>query len=434
MKITSGNIYDELKWRGAIFDSTPGSYNLLSSKNVTCYNGFDPTAPSLHVGNLIAIIGLIRFQKYGHTPIALIGGSTGMIGDPSGKVEERKLLPKSEIEDNIESIRIQLMNLLDINAKNNPAKIINNDEWLGKLKLLEFLRNIGKYFSVNSMLSKESVKGRIERDSGISYTEFSYQLMQAYDFLILYEKYNCQLQTGGSDQWGNILSGINLISKVLGNKDKSNSAHGIVYPLITDSSGEKFGKSTGGNITINPNETSPYKFYQFFLNVSDSDVIKYLKLFTDKQPQEIENLNQSTINEPEKRIAQKDLASYITTLIHGPGGLEKAQQITRAFFEGELINLNSNEILDVLEGSPITDIPKSNLEGKGIRFSELVVKAGLAKSLGDVRRTVHQGGLFLNDLIVKEPDQLIKISDLVKGSLILIRRGKKNYSIVRIIT
>lgn len=427
------NIFQELNWRQVIYDSTPNCENLLKSKNISCYNGFDPTAPSLHIGNLIAIVGLIRFQKFGHSPIALIGGTTGMIGDPSGKNEERNLLSKSDIEYNVEAIRIQLTNILDTKSKNNPVKIINNKDWLENLQLVDFLRNVGKFFSVNSMLAKDSVKGRIDRESGISFTEFTYQLLQAYDYLMLFEKYNCQLQTGGSDQWGNIITGINLISKVFGNKEKLNQPHGIVYPLLTDPSGEKIGKSIGGNITINPEETSPYKFYQFFFNVSDADVIKYLKIFTDKNSEEIKLLEKSTFDEPQKRIAQKDLATNLTTLIHGPGGLEKAEKITRALFQGNLINLDSKEILDVLEDSNITEITKIKLEGEGIRFSELAVKSKIAKSLSEVRRLVSQGGLFLNDIKIENADKLVTISDLIKGSIILIRRGKKNYTILRII-
>ena len=427
------NIFQELKWRQVIYDSTPNCESLLKLKNISCYNGFDPTAQSLHIGNLIAIVGLIRFQKFGHSPIALIGGTTGMIGDPSGKNEERNLLSKPDIDYNVEAIRLQLMNILDTKSKNNPIKIINNKDWLENLQLVDFLRNVGKFFSDNTKLAKDSVKGRIDRESGISFTEFTYQLLQAYDYLMLFEKYNCQLQTGGSDQWGNIITGINLISKVSENKEKLNQPHGIVYPLLTDSSGEKFGKSTGGNITINPAETSPYKFYQFFFNVSDSDVIKYLKIFTDKNYEEIKLLEKSTLNEPKKRIAQKDLAANLTTLIHGPGGLEKAEEITRALFQGNLINLDSKEILDALEGSNITEITKNKLEGEGIRFSELVVKSKMAKSLGEVRRLVSQGGLFLNDTKIENADKKVTISDLIKGSIILIRRGKKNYTILRII-
>ena len=428
------NIYDELVWRELLYDSTPGVFKRLAGNPVTCYNGFDPTSPSLHVGNLIPITGLMRFQKYGHTPIAIIGGGTGMIGDPSGKSEERQLLDTNQVEENVEAIKLQLEKFLDINSKNNPAKLINNTDWLRQEKLIDFLRNVGKHFNVNNMLSKESVKGRLDRESGISFTEFSYQALQAYDFLMLHEKYGCELQTGGSDQWGNIIAGVNLIRKIHHNKNNSKGVvHGLVYPLITNSLGEKIGKSIGGNITINPKETSPYKFYQFFLNTADSDVIYYLKLFTDMSKKTIDTLEMITNSEPKKRSAQIALSENITTLVHGDSGLQTAMRVTKAFFSGDFNSLNPEETLDVLKGAPITQISKTLVEGEGIPFIELAFAAKMGASKSDVRRTVIQGGFYLNSLNVEDQNMKVQLSDFNKGTLLVIRRGKKNHSIVKII-
>ena len=296
------NAAEELEWRGALFDATPGALHALATEKVMCYNGFDPTASSLHIGNLVPIMGLVRLQRHGHTPIALVGGGTGMIGDPSGRVEERTLMSITQIDENVDAIRLQLEPFLDFNVKSNPARIVNNASWLRTTNLLEFLRDVGKHFTVNSMMGRESVKGRFDRDSGISFTEFSYQLLQAYDFLTLFEQEKVGFQAGGSDQWGNILGGVELIRKIHGaNSDGRPRAHGIVYPLVVSSTGEKFGKSINGAPTLDPNQTSPYKLYQFFLNVADADVIPYTKLFTLLNQMHIGSLTEAVRVEPEKR-------------------------------------------------------------------------------------------------------------------------------------
>ena len=331
------NAYDELEWRGSIYDLTAGAADALRNEKVTCYNGFDPTATSLHIGNMVPILGLVRLQRHGHTPIAVVGGGTGMIGDPGGRAEERALLDVEQIERNTELIRLQLEQFLDFNAKGNPARLINNADWLLELRLVEFMRDIGKHLSVNYMLAKESVKSRLDRESGISYTEFSYMLLQAYDFLRLYEDYDCTFQMGGSDQWGNILAGVELIRRVHGVEATQagigrSKGHALVYPLITTASGEKFGKSIGGAPSINPDETSPYRLYQFFLNTADADVISYLKTFTDVTPNQLPELEHGLEAEPQKRAAQRQLARDITLLLHGQNGLDQAERVTRALF------------------------------------------------------------------------------------------------------
>ena len=291
------NIIEELRWRNALKDFTTGADTELINGNITCYNGFDPTAKSLHIGNLIPILGLQRLQKYGHSPIVIIGGGTGMIGDPSGRSDERKLLSLEKIEENLQGIKSQLEKFLDFDSKKNPAKIINNAEWLKKINLIDFLRDTGKFFNINNMMSKDSVKNRLSRDEGISFTEFSYQLLQAYDFLYLFEEYNCTFQMGGSDQWGNIVAGVDLIRKV----NSKNKAHGITYPLLTTSSGEKFGKSVDGAVTLDSEVTIPYKLFQYFFNSSDEEVLDYIKLFTDINQKDFEELTSVTIKEPFKK-------------------------------------------------------------------------------------------------------------------------------------
>jgi tyrosyl-tRNA synthetase len=294
------NVFDEFQWRGLVYDCTEGLREAFASEKITAYIGFDPSASSLHAGSLLTIMGLVRLQRYGHSPIAVAGGGTGLIGDPSGKTAERKMLSKEEVIFNLEGIKNQLSHFLDFNSKTNPAKIINNADWLTKVSITDFLRDVGKHFSVNTMIAKETVKRRLEGD-GISYTEFSYLLLQAYDFLTLFETHNCKLQMGGSDQWGNITAGVDLIRKIHGVK-----AHALVWPLLTTSSGTKFGKTESGAVWLDPQRTSPYRFYQFWMNAEDKDVINYLKYFTLLTQPEIEGLAQSTAANPEKREAQRN--------------------------------------------------------------------------------------------------------------------------------
>ena len=427
------NVAEELEWRGAMFDATPGATHVLASEKVTCYNGFDPSASSLHIGSLVPIMGLVRLQRYGHTPIALVGGGTGMVGDPSGRSEERSLMSTPDIDENVAAIRAQLEPFLDFNAQSNPARLINNADWLRTTNLLEFLRDVGKHFTVNTMMSRESVKGRFDRESGISFTEFSYQLLQAYDFLTLFERYNCGFQAGGSDQWGNILSGVDLIRRIHGAGISGQPrAHGIVYPLVTSSTGEKFGKSLGGAPTLDPNQTSPYKLYQFFLNIADADAVPYLKLFTLLNRVQIADLEEAVTSEPKKREAQRALAREVTLNVHGQSGMEQALRVTRAFFGGHISNLSADEMEDVLDGSSVIEINRDLLSGDGIRFSELAINAGAGKSGGDIRRTVQQGGMYLNEELVNDASRIVRVDDLIDDRLLIIRRGRKSYSLVKL--
>ncbi len=335
------NIFDEFLWRGLLFDHTEGVRDLAQDQKITVYNGFDPTADTLHIGHLVPMMGLARWQRFGHTPIAVAGGGTAMIGDPSGKSAERNLLTQDEISHNLESIRQQLAGVLDFEVKSNPAVIVNNYDWLSELSLMDFLRDIGKHFTVNYMMAKDSVKSRLDRDGeGISYTEFSYMLMQSYDFLHLFDNYGCLLQAGGSDQWGNITAGIELIRRMRGEK-----AHGVAYPLITNASGKKFGKTAGGETAwLDAARTSPYRFYQFWLNTDDADVVNYLKYFTWLAQPEIAELSHSVEAHPERREAQRALAREMTGMIHGETAVAKAEQAAGVLFGGDLDGLDAGDI------------------------------------------------------------------------------------------
>ena len=323
------NAFDELKWRGMIFDYVDGIDTMLGDKKVTVYNGFDATADSLHVGHMVPLLALARLQRFGHHAIALAGGGTSMIGDPSGKAAERQLLSRQIIDENLEAIKQQLSHFLDFKVKSNPARVLNNADWLMKLDLIEFLRDIGKHFTINYMLSKDSVRSRIDREEGISFTEFSYMLLQSYDFLHLHQNENCILQTGGSDQWGNITAGVELIRRITGQ-----SAYGMVYPLITKSDGTKFGKTASGSVWLDPKRTSPYKFFQFWMNTDDKDVINYLKYFTFLPKDAIDELEFSVAEKPQEREAQRKLAKEITSIVHGETALSRAEQATQVLFGG----------------------------------------------------------------------------------------------------
>ena len=433
-KTIFNNVVEDMEWRGLLFDHTPEATHNLITERITCYNGFDPTASSLHIGNLVAIMGLARLQRYGHTPIILVGGGTGMIGDPSGKSEERILLSKEKIDENVDAIYKQVSPFLDFSSKiKNPAKIVNNSDWLRKINLLSFLRDIGKHFTVNTMLSRESVKNRLDRDTGISFTEFSYQLLQAYDFLKLYDDYGCNFQSGGSDQWGNILGGIDLIRRVHSRKKSKNDlAHGIIFPLVTTSSGEKFGKSIGGAPTLDPEATSPYKLFQFFLNVSDEDIINYLKIFTFITPENLLKIQESVSIEPQKRFGQKTLAEEVTKYVHGPNGLLKAKKITEAFFSNNLNTLSLEELEDLLDKSEIFEINYEDLLNKN--FIDICIndKFKIFSSKSELRRLCEQGGIYLNDKKFTKYENRISADDLMENKYLLIRKGKKNYFLFKI--
>jgi tyrosyl-tRNA synthetase len=427
------NVAEDLEWRGALFDATPGAAHTLATEKVTCYNGFDPTASSLHIGNLVAIMGLVRLQRYGHTPVALVGGGTGMIGDPGGRTTERTLMSVPEIDENVEAIHLQLEPFLDFEVRSNPARMVNNGDWLRTAELLPFLRDVGKHFTVNSMMGRDSVKDRFTRDNGISFTEFSYQLLQAYDFLTLYERDSVGFQAGGSDQWGNILGGVDLIRRIHGADSEGRPrAHGIAYPLVVGANGEKFGKSIGGAPTLDPNQTSPYKLYQFFLNVADADAVPYVKLFTLLNQVQIGGLAEAVSEEPQKREAQRALAEEVVRTVHSQNGLDQAEKVSRAFFGGDISGLTADQMEDVLDGSSVTEVNRGQLSGEGIRFSELAVSAGAGKSGGDVKRTIDQGGMYLNGEQISDAGRLVGVKDLVEGRLLVIRRGRKNYSLVKV--
>ncbi|HEX7598092.1 MAG TPA: tyrosine--tRNA ligase, partial [Polyangia bacterium] len=329
------NAFEELQWRGLIYDNIEGVPDLLERQKITAYNGFDATADSLHVGHLVPLVALARLQRFGHTPIALAGGGTSMIGDPSGKTGERQLLSRQQIEANVDSIKGQLAHFLDFEVKTNPARLLNNADWLMPLHLVDFLRDTGKFFTVNYMITKDSVKSRLEREDGISFTEFSYMLLQSYDFLHLFDNEGCIMQTGGSDQWGNITAGVELIRRT-----RSAPAYGMVYPLITKSDGSKFGKTESGAVWLSPQRTSPYRFYQFWLNADDRDVARYLKFFTFLPQPEIEALETAIAEHPEQRSAQRTLAQEMTRTVHGPTELAHAEQASQALFGGDVTGLS----------------------------------------------------------------------------------------------
>src|SRR5436309_5844490 len=334
------NLFDEFAWRGMIAEATPDLGGVLEKEKLTAYIGFDPSAPSLHVGSLLPVMGLARLQRFGHTAIAIAGGGTGLIGDPSGKTKERQLLTTEQVEKNLVGIKEQLSYLLDFDAKDNPARIVNHADWLGPITLMEFLRDVGKHFTVNNLLGKEAISRRLESDEGISFTEFSYPLLQAYDYLVLFDTYGCALQMGGSDQWGNIIAGIDLIRRLRGAR-----AHGLVFPLVTSATGVKFGKTEAGAVWLDAKLTSPYRFYQFWLNTDDRDVITYLKFFTWLSGEEIDQLEQSLKDSPESREAQRRLAREVTSMLHGETELEKAVRASEVLFGKEMSGLSVDEII-----------------------------------------------------------------------------------------
>jgi tyrosyl-tRNA synthetase len=408
-------VFQELQWRGMVYDSTDGLAELLESERVIAYIGFDPTASSLHVGSLLTVMGLARLQRYGHTPLAIVGGGTGMIGDPSGKSQERVLLSREQVETNVAGIRGQLERFLDFDAPGNPARIINNADWLGAIDVLSFLRDIGKHFAVGAMLQKESVSRRLESEEGISYTEFSYIVLQAYDFLHLFDRYNCVLQMGGSDQWGNITAGIDLIRRL-----RAKKAHGLVWPLMKTASGAKFGKTEAGTVWLDPQRTSPFRFYQFWLNTDDRDVIPYLKCFTWLDAPAIARLEQSMLDAPESRETQRRLAREVTLMVHGPEGLAQAERETAALFG------DGDE-----QDAPAIELPAAAL-ADGMAHTEFMVSLGLASSKGEAARLIKQGGFYINEARVTDERGRVSITDAVEGR-IKARKGQRERRIVKLV-
>ncbi len=421
------NIFDELEWRGLFSDCTDTAElrNRLDAP-ITLYCGFDPTADSLHVGNLVPLLALRRFQLAGHHPLALAGGATGSIGDPSGKSQERQLLTKELLDSNIASVKEQLKRLLDFESKTNPANLIDNADWTAPVSFLDFLRDIGKHFSVNQMVAKESVRARMEdRESGISYTEFSYMLLQAFDFYVLCRDRNCELQIGGSDQWGNITAGIELTRKKI-----SRTVFGLTLPLITNSDGSKFGKTAAGAIWLDPKKTSVYRFYQFWIRVDDRDVIRYLKYFTFFTREEIESLAAMHAEKPEARAAHRALAGAVTDMIHGQAATAEAIRASEILFGGRLEGISEATFNDIVGEVPSKQLEKAKLESSGLLLVELLALSGLCSSKGQARKDIEGGGVNINNIRESDIQRLVTTNDLLFGKHILLRKGKRNYVVV----
>ena len=421
------HIFDEFKWRGLVFDHTEGVPEVLAKEKISTYIGFDPTADSLHIGNLVGMLWLARMQRAGHTPISLAGGGTGMIGDPGGKSAERNLLPLELIEANVAKIKVQLASVLDFDVKSNPARVVNNVDWLSQLSMMAFLRDVGKHFTVNYMMAKDSVKSRLDREgSGISYTEFSYMLLQAYDFQYLFENHNVVLQAGGSDQYGNITAGVALIRRRLGKR-----AYGFVYPLITKADGTKFGKTETGTVWLSPERTSPYRFYQFWFNADDADVVRFLKVFTFLGQAEIGALAHEVETAPHQRAAQRKLAQIMTGMLHGETAVLKAEKAAQVLFGGEIDGLNATDMKEIFADVPSSEFAKADLEGEGSTAVSLLVSSGLAASKGDARRAIQGGGIYVNNIRVTDVGQLVTVNDAVAGEYLVLRKGRKKYHLIQ---
>jgi len=419
--MTKPNVLQELEWRGFVQQGTPGLAAHFAKGPVTAYCGFDPTAPSLQLGNLMPLMLLANLQRAGHRPIVLMGGGTGLIGDPSGKPGERPLLSKEEIRENVHRMRDQAARFLEFGAGPTAALLLDNAKWLIEQRVIDFLRDVGKHFTVNIMLQKESVKARLE--SGLSFTEFSYMLLQAYDFLHLFRERKCTLQVGGSDQWGNITAGVDLIRRI-----ENAEAHGLVAPLVTMASGKKFGKTEEGAIYLDPQLTSPYKFYQSWINTDDRDVERYLKLFTHLPEPEITSLVAQQARNPAQRPAQRALAAAVTALVHGAEVLSGVQAASAILFGEEQPEVHP-QVFEILAG----EIPTIAVEGEsdGVALVDLVARAGLAKSKSEARRSIEQGGIYVNQQRVDDAGRTIASGDWIGGRNLLLRKGKKEYALLR---
>lgn len=421
------DILAELEWRGLYADSTDRDAlsQRLAAGPLTLYCGFDPTADSLHVGNLVPLFALRRFQLAGHHPIALAGGATGMVGDPSGKSDERNLQTPEQVAHNIAAIKSQLTKFLDFDTPNNPARLVNNADWTAPMTFLEFLRDVGKFITVNSMVAKDSVRSRMEdRSSGISFTEFSYMLLQGYDFYHLRQTLNCELQVGATDQWGNITVGTELTRKKLGA-----TVWGLVFPLLTKADGSKYGKTATGTVWLDPKKTSPYRFYQFFVNADDADVIKLLKTLTFLSREEIAALENELKANPGARAAQKALAREMTTLVHGADALAAALKASEILFGGSLDGVTEAIFNDVVGEVPTKEIERAKLDGAGAAIADLVVHAGLEPSKGAARKSLESGGVYLNNNRV-DHTRTVTSADLLFGKYLLLRKGKRTYAVL----
>ncbi len=419
-------LIEDLQWRGLLADCTdlPALNKRLNEGPITLYCGFDPTGDSLHVGHLVPQLLLRRFQLAGHHPLPLAGGATGMIGDPGGKSVERNLLSREQLNHNVRQIKKQLERLLDFTTPINPARLVDNADWTASVSFLDFLRDVGKHFSLSSMLAKDSVKSRLESESGISFTEFSYQLLQANDFAHLRQSMNCELQIGGADQWGNITAGTDLIRKKLGVP-----AYGLTFPLITKSDGTKFGKSEGGAVWLDPERTSPYRFYQFFINTEDSMVVGYLKKFTFLSHAEINALEEKHTVNPGARDAHRALAKEVTTIVHGTAACADAIRASEIMFGGGLEGVSTNLFRDVVGELPTVQVPADRLAS---RFSliEALVAAGLSPSKGQARKDIEGGGIYINNIKCTDVARSLGASDVVFERFILLRKGKRTYAVL----
>ncbi len=423
-------LIEDLQWRGLLADCTDlaALTARLNQGPITLYCGFDPTGDSLHVGHLVPQLTLRRFQLAGHHPVSLAGGATGMIGDPGGKSAERNLLTHEQLAYNFTKIKAQLGRLLDFNAAGNPARIVNNADWTAPVSFLDFLRDVGKHFSLSSMIAKDSVKSRLGSESGISFTEFSYQLLQANDFCHLREAMNCELQIGGTEQWGNITAGTDLIRKKLGL-----TAWGWTFPLITKSDGSKFGKTEGGAVWLDPKRTSPYKFYQFFINTEDAKVSEYLRKFTFLSRPEIEALETGHATNPGAREAHKTLAREVTRLVHGQAALDAALRASEILFGAEIGDTSEETFQDVVGEIPTKEIEQAKLEGAGAPIADLLVLTALAPSKGQARKDIEGGGIYVNN--VKSPDviRMLTTADLLFRKYVLLRKGKRTYAVLKLV-
>jgi len=427
------NFVEEIRWRGLMHDIMPGTEEQLAKEATSAYIGFDPTADSLHIGSLVQIILLMHFQKHGHKPVALLGGATGMIGDPSGKSSERNLLDEETLTKNVNGIKSQLERFLDFDATtDNAAVLVNNYDWMKGISFLDFARDIGKHITVNYMMSKDSVKNRLSSESseGMSFTEFTYQLIQGYDFLHLYNENNCKIQMGGSDQWGNITTGTELIRR-----KSQGKAFAITCPLITKADGTKFGKSEGGNIWLDTERTSPYKFYQYWLNASDEDAKKYIKIFTFLDQKTVENLIKEQQEAPHLRVLQKTIANEVTTMVHSKDALDNAIKASGILFgkstADDLKSLDKKTFLDVFDGVPQAKISKQDLENGIDIIDGLNEKSGFLKSNGEARRALKENSISVNKEKVTE-DFKLTIDNLISDTYILLQRGKKNYFLLEV--
>ena len=426
------NFVEELTWRGMVHQMMPGTEELLSGGMQTAYLGIDPTADSLHIGHLCGVMMLRHFQRCGHKPLALVGGATGMIGDPSGKSQERNLLNEETLRHNVECIKKQLGRFLDFDSDApNAAEMVNNYDWMKEFTFLDFAREIGKCITVNYMMAKDSVKRRLngEAQDGMSFTEFTYQLLQGYDFLHLYETKNCKLQMGGSDQWGNITTGTELIRRKLGNE---NEAYALTCPLITKADGKKFGKTEKGNIWLDRNRTSPYAFYQFWLNVADEDAERYIKIFTSLDKETIDGLTEEHRQDPGRRILQRRLAEEVTIMVHGREDLDLAIEASNILFgkatKESLSRLDEQTLLDVFSGVPQFEVDKTILEGEGVKAIDLLAgHTSCFPSKGEMRKMTQGGGVSVNKEKLSDPNQPVTTADLLDGKYILAQQGKKKY-------